>query len=93
MKKKLLALLACSFLSVLMISGCGTNNQDPPPEDDVNVEDPANDGTVGDDNGMGTDNNDVNTDNDGDMMEDNNDPGEDAVEDRNDMTDENNNDK
>lgn len=107
MKKKLLALLSCSLLSVIMVAGCANNDQDPPPEDGVDVEDPAtnngdtngtmNNGTDGTNgNGTGTnngDNGDINTDGDGDMMEDNNDQGEDMVEDGLDMNDKDNQDK
>lgn len=54
MQKKLLALLGYSLLSVMVVAGCGANDQDPPPEDDVNVEDPMNDGKVNEDGNNGT---------------------------------------
>lgn len=53
MKKKLLALLGCSLLLFTVLAGCGVNDQDPPPENNVNIDDPMNNGDVNNGNGAG----------------------------------------
>ena len=90
-------LIGGSLLSAMFLAGCA-NDQDPPPDDDVDIENPADEN--GDmnsyDNGLLDDNNgngDVNTDEDGDMMQDDNEPGEDIIEDQKDMNDEDNKDE
>lgn len=103
MKKKLLALLGGTLLTAMVLTGCAGNDQDPPPEEDVNVETPNN-GDVNDNNGAGTngDNGIVDDQNmdesedqtgGGDLMQDSNEEGEDMVEDQKDMNDKNNQDK
>ncbi|WP_404322839.1 hypothetical protein LG298_24655 [Cytobacillus firmus] len=96
MNKKLLTLIGGTALSAMLLAGCATDNQEPPPEDDTITEDnngDVNDGDMTNDLNENTDDNDINTDDDGDMMEDNNEPGEDAVEDKLDMQDKDNKDQ
>jgi hypothetical protein len=99
LNKKLLAVLGGTILTASLVTGCGTDNNDPaPPADDnngaeINRYDDRNNGMFNNNNDRGifdndgNDTNDRNTRNDGDMMRDNNDPGEDTIEDRLDMND------
>lgn len=103
MKNKILTLLGIFFLSIFVISGCATNDGDPPPEDDIVDENGRTNGSDNDmDNGVGDDTgndnniiegdglNDENRDGDGDMMRDNNTPEEDIIEDADDAADRDN---
>lgn len=103
MNKKFFSMIAGSALAAVLIAGCGINNndQEPPPENDVNEpgvndngngNDMNNNGVNGNDN-LNNNNNDINTDNDGDMMKDDNAPGEDLIEDRRDREDPDNKDR
>lgn len=98
LKNRLLALLGITFLSFLVLSGCGVNDQDPPPEDneiiddgDLNDNDQNQDGLT--DNPADDRVDDENRDGDMDMMEDDNTPGEDIIEDKDDMRDNDNQDR
>lgn len=91
MNKKLLAMIGAAILSIFVISGCNTNDQDPPPDDDTELnENGVNDR---DDNN----NVDLNDDNDragnGDPVEDNNTNREEIIEDRGDVVDDDNRDE
>lgn len=95
MQKKLLALVGGSILFIMVLTGCGTNQQ-PPPDEDVNIEEPSNGTNVTPNGTNGTNNgttNDLNTDNDGDIMKDRNTPAEDIIEDKHDMNDKDNMDR
>lgn len=71
-KKRLLALLGCSFLSIMMLAGCATNdNNNPAPENDKTpmdngVNEPGNDVTPDLDNDINQEENKLENDvNDG----------------------------
>jgi len=98
MNKKLLTIIGGTFLSAILMVGCATNNQNPPPPTNKNVETPGvNDNNLNDNldrnNDLNNNNNDINTNNDGDMMRDNNTPGEDVIEDKLDRNDKDNRDR
>ncbi|MFT8323702.1 MAG: hypothetical protein ABF649_22970 [Bacillus sp. (in: firmicutes)] len=94
MSNKWLKVLGCSLLSAMFLTGCGNNDNDqsPAPEDDTTIEDKnIDDNEVVPDTDLNNDNvpdtQDQNTDNDGDVTTDDNNPGEDMIEDKNDMND------
>lgn len=91
MNNKLMKIVGGSLLSAMLLAGCGTADQDPPPEDN-NIEEPGVNDDLNNDTNL-NENDDVNLDNDGDMMEDNNDPGEDLIEDELDREDNDNHDQ
>lgn len=99
MKNRLLGLLGGSILALTLASGCANSEQEPPPEDDMDVEDPVmedqTDGRGGngnpDDNNSNT--NDENQNGDGDAAIDDNTSGEEGIEDETDINDKNNEDK
>ncbi|WP_199478549.1 hypothetical protein [Peribacillus saganii] len=72
MKRKLLALIGGSVLSVMLLAGCGNDN-DPAPEDDNNIENNEIEDNNNQDNGVLDDNNgNGNNGNNDDMLDDNN---------------------
>ncbi|WP_180953648.1 hypothetical protein [Bacillus sp. T33-2] len=49
MATKLMKMLGGSFLAAMLLAGCANDTQDPPPEEDTEIEDPAkDDGTIQD---------------------------------------------
>ncbi|WP_026583658.1 hypothetical protein [Bacillus sp. J33] len=91
MNKKLLTLIGGSVLSAMLIAGCATDEQEPPPEDDTITEEngDVNGGNGGVNGENGTENGNMN----GDPLEDENTEGEEMIEDQQDIQDENNKDQ
>jgi hypothetical protein len=90
MNKKLLKLIGGSVLSAMLLAGCATDNQEPPPEDDTIMEDQGENGGNGGNGGMnGTEDENQN----GDLLEDENTENEEIIEEQGDLQDENNKDQ
>lgn len=92
---KWMKLLGVSALSAMLLTACGNDdNQSPAPDDDTTIEDTDLDtNDVDPDRGTDLDNDnesdvpDENKDDDLDPTKDDNDPGEDMIEDKDDMND------
>ena len=81
LNKKLLKLIGGSVLSAMLLVGCGTNDQEPPPPaENNNVETPNDNYDTNGENNVN--NNDVNTNNEGDLIEGNQTQKEEVVEDQ-----------
>lgn len=93
MSRKLFAIFGALLMSVFLFSGCNTNDQDPAPEDDTEINEDIRDDDVRDNDADLNDDIDRDRNENGDVIEDDNTPGEEVIEDREDVRDKDNRDE
>lgn len=93
MRRKLFAIFGVLLMSVSLFAGCNANDNDPPPEDDTEINDDVRDDGVRDNDADLNDGVDRDRTDDGDVIEDDNTPGEEIIEDTEDARDRDNRDE
>ena len=74
MRRKLFAIFGVLLMSVSLFAGCNANDNDPPPEDDTEINDDVRDDGVRDNDADLNDGVDRDRTDDGDVIEDDNTP-------------------